>query len=65
MSGDAGKIINGITTTWKTTLALVFTGLILSILFMYLMSECARCMALTGVTIILLSFFRRWCWSSL
>lgn len=54
---EAGKLIMEMTNTWKTTLSLVFTGLICSTLFMYLMSKCARCMAMTGIAVLLLSFF--------
>lgn len=45
------------TSTWKTCIVLIFTGLIISFLFMWLMSQCARCLALTGVAIMLLCFF--------
>jgi hypothetical protein len=45
------------TKTWKTTLTLIFTGLLVSFLFMWLMSKCARCLALAAVALLLLSFF--------
>lgn len=40
-----------------TTGILIVTGMIVSSMFMYLMSKCARCLAMTGVAILLLSFF--------
>lgn len=54
---EAGKVVVNITRTWKTNLVLIFTGLIVSFLFMWLMSKCARCLALFGVAVMLLSFF--------
>lgn len=54
---EVGKWVLDLTSTWKTNLVLIFTGLMLSFLFMWLMSRCARCLALFGVAVLLLSFF--------
>jgi hypothetical protein len=54
---EAGQVLVDLTRTWKTNLVLIFTGLIVSFLFMWLMSKCARCLALFGVAVLLLSFF--------
>jgi hypothetical protein len=54
---EAGKVFADMTSTWRTNLVLIFTGLIVSFLFMWLMSKCARCLALFGIGIMLISFF--------
>jgi len=43
-------------TRWST-LALLPTGMIVATLFMWLMSNCARCLAIVAVGLLLLSFF--------
>jgi hypothetical protein len=45
------------TATWKTMLVIIFTGLLVSFGFMKLMSECARCLAMSALAIMLLAFF--------
>jgi len=54
---EEGKVLQDATSTWKTNLILIVTGLIISFLFMWLMSKCARCLAMCGIAIMLLSFF--------
>ena len=53
---EAGKVVINMTSTWKTNIVLIFTGLIVAFLFMWLMSKCARCLALFGIAIMLLCF---------
>ena len=57
LDSEAGGIISDMAGTWKTMCVLLFTGMIIAIGFMWLMSNCARCLAMAGVAILLLSFF--------
>jgi len=57
MSGESGQFLVNLTATWKTNLVLIFTGLGVAFLFMKLMSECARCLAMTALAIMLMFFF--------
>lgn len=54
---DAGGVVMDMWKTKWTTLALLPTGMIVATLFMWLMSNCARCLAITAVGLLLLSFF--------
>jgi len=57
MEGESGQFIVNLTCAWKTNIVLIITGLCFSFLFMKLMSECARCLAMTAIAIMLLSYF--------
>jgi hypothetical protein len=56
MSGEAGSFLMDMTCAWKTNIILLFTGLCFAFLFMKLMSECARCLAMCALGIMLVSF---------
>ena len=53
---EAGKVMVNMTSTWKTNIILIFTGLILTFIFVWLMAECPRCLAMVGVAVTLLCF---------
>jgi len=53
---EGGQIMVGITHTWKSMLATVATGVVVSIIFMWFMSNCSGCLA-KFIVIALLAFF--------
>ena len=54
---EAGQTLVGITHTWKSLLAVVGTGVIVSIMFMWFMSNCSGCLAMFIIVALLISFF--------
>ena len=54
---EAGQVLVGITHTWKSLLAIVGTGIVVSIVFMWFMSNCSGCLSKFIIIVLLASFF--------
>lgn len=57
LESEGGKWAVEMSKTWKTLATILFTGMIVAMTFMWLMSNCARCLAMCAIGILLLSFF--------
>jgi len=57
MNGSAGAAWSDIETGTKTIIICCFTALVFSILFMWMMSKCARGLAMFSILLLFLSFF--------
>jgi hypothetical protein len=55
--GEGAEFFKNIGRAWKAILILVFTGILLSFFFIWLMSNYARCMAICSIVLLLLGFY--------
>ena len=56
MDSEAGAVFADLSKAWCSMTVCIFSGLLLSIGFTWLMSEAARCLAMTSIGIVLVSF---------
>jgi len=55
-AGGAGGVFADLSKAWTSMTLCVFTALMLSVAFTWLMSQAARCLALASIAIVLISF---------